>query len=59
MKSLHAAIAFLVGPVALAAPTFDGMTDVVNSSVNPQHELVAALDRRELEKRINRVLANT
>lgn len=54
MKFLHAATcAFLAGQVAVAAPIVDGVTDLVeHSSANPQHEVIAALDRRELEKRI-------
>ncbi|RFU81802.1 hypothetical protein TARUN_393 [Trichoderma arundinaceum] len=55
MKFFQAATyAILAGQVAVAAPIVDGVTDLVeHSSRDPQHEVIAALDRRELEKRIN------
>jgi hypothetical protein len=45
--------ALLAGQVAVAAPIVDSVTGLVEyRSANPQHEVIASLDRRELEKRI-------
>ncbi|KAL6790988.1 hypothetical protein J3E68DRAFT_429572 [Trichoderma sp. SZMC 28012] len=54
MKLLRAAIyVLLASQVTTATPILDGVTDLAEySSVNPQHEAVAALNRHELEKRI-------
>jgi hypothetical protein len=55
MRFLQAAAwAFLAGQVAVAAPVADDATALVEyNNANPQHEVIVALDRRELEKRIN------
>ncbi|KAL7934432.1 hypothetical protein V8C35DRAFT_327311 [Trichoderma chlorosporum] len=54
MKLLRAAIyVLLASQLTTAAPILDTITDLAEySSVNPQHEAVAALNRHELEKRI-------
>ncbi|UKZ72192.1 uncharacterized protein TrAtP1_013131 [Trichoderma atroviride] len=51
MRFLYTLVALLVGQAAVAIPITHAGMDLINHSVNPQYDVVAALDSRELEKR--------